>query len=154
MEILQSIVTSSLARVWLKAPIMSTVIQGIAAADPLRDVVVPKLEAVLRRGRVRATASVVTFSDINGPKGGVDIQCAVTVETPGRPARHASALAADARLALDGALEALERELRKDQGKRRDLARRPKKYFVADLGTRPDGEAALPPVRRRRRRSA
>jgi ribosome-associated translation inhibitor RaiA len=133
---------------------MSTVIQGITTSDPLRDVAEHKLNAVLGRGRIRATASVVTFTDINGPKGGVDIRCAVTVEVPGRPPQHANALAADARLALDGALEALERELLRDRGKRRDLARRPKKYFVADLATRPDGEAALPPVRRRRRRSA
>jgi ribosome-associated translation inhibitor RaiA len=130
---------------------MSTVIQGIATTDPLRDVVEQKLQAVLGRGRVRATASVVTFTDINGPKGGVDIRCAVTVEAPGRPAQHASALAADARLALDGALEALQRELLRDRGKRRDLARRPKKYYVADQGLRPGGEAALPAVRRRRR---
>jgi ribosome-associated translation inhibitor RaiA len=136
---------------WLVGSVMRTVIQGIAAADPLQNVIARKLDAVLRRSRVRATASVVSFSDVNGPKGGVDIQCAVTIEAPRRPAQHASALAADARLALDGALEALERELRRDRGKRRDLARRPKKYFVADLGTRPDGEAALPPVRRRRR---
>jgi ribosome-associated translation inhibitor RaiA len=129
---------------------MSTVIQGVTNSDPLRDIAEQKLNAVLRRGRIRATASVVTFTDINGPKGGEDIRCAVTVEAPGRPAQHASALAADARLALDGALQALERELLRDRGKRRDLARRPKKYFVADLGTRPEGEAALPAVRRRR----
>jgi hypothetical protein len=102
---------------------------------------------------MRATAVGVTFTDINGPKGGVDIRCAVTVEAPGRPARHASALAADARLALDGALEALERELAKDRGKGRALARRPKKYFVAGEALRPDGVAELPPVRRRRRRA-
>ena len=42
-------------------------------------------------------------------------------------------------------------ELLRDRGKRRDLARRPKKYYVADQGLRPGGEAALPAVRRRRR---
>jgi ribosome hibernation promoting factor len=130
---------------------MSTVIQGITTADPLRDVAEQRLEAVLRRGRVRATSSVVAFTDVNGPKGGVDIRCRVTVETPGRPAQNASALAADARLALDGALRALERQLTREQGKRRDLSRRPKKYFVADQGLRPDGDAAMPPVRRHRR---
>jgi putative sigma-54 modulation protein len=130
---------------------MGTIIQGITTADPLRDVAEQKLEAVLRRGRIRATSSVVAFTDVNGPKGGVDIRCRVTVEAPGRPAQNASALAAEARLALDGALEALERELTRERGKRRDLSRRPKKYFVAEQGLRPDGEAAMPPVRRRRR---
>jgi ribosome-associated translation inhibitor RaiA len=130
---------------------MATLIQGITTADPLLDVVEQKLQAVLRRGRVRATSAVVAFTDVNGPKGGVDIRCRVTVEAPGRPAQNASAYGTEARLALDGALEALERGLNRDRGKRRDLSRRPKKYFIADQGFRPDGDAALPPVRRRRR---
>jgi ribosome-associated translation inhibitor RaiA len=130
---------------------MSLVIQGITNTDPIRDFTERKLSSLLSRARVRATAIDVTFTDVNGPKGGVDIRCAVTIEVPRRPAQHASALATDARLALDGALEALERELLRDRERRRALARRPKKYFVADLATRPDGEAALPAVRRRRR---
>jgi ribosome-associated translation inhibitor RaiA len=130
---------------------MSLVIQGITNTDPIRDFTERKLSSLLSRARVRATAIDVTFTDVNGPKGGVDIRCAVTIEVPRRPAQHASALATDARLALDGALDALERELVRDRERRRALARRPKKYFVADLATRPDGEAALPAVRRRRR---
>ena len=130
---------------------MSLVIQGITNTDPIRDFTERKLSSLLSRARVRATAIDVTFTDVNGPKGGVDIRAAVTIEVPRRPAQHASALATDARLALDGALEALERELLRDRERRRALARRPKKYFVADLATRPDGEAALPAVRRRRR---
>jgi ribosome-associated translation inhibitor RaiA len=130
---------------------MSLVIQGITNTDPIRDFTERKLSSLLSRARVRATAIDVTFTDVNGPKGGVDIRCAVTIEVPRRPAQHASALATDARLALDGALEALERELLRDRERRRTLARRPKKYFVADQATRPDGEAALPAVRHRRR---
>jgi ribosome-associated translation inhibitor RaiA len=130
---------------------MSLVIQGVAAADPFRTVIDKKLGTVLGRAHARATASVVTFTDVNGSKGGVDTRCAVTVETPGRPAHHASALGADMRLALDAALEALQHELLRDRGRRRTLARRPKKYFVAEQANQPDGEAALPPVRRRRR---
>ena len=136
---------------WLRATRMSLVIQGIPTSDPLQSVIHRKLYAVLRRGRVNPTAAGVTFTDVNGPKGGVDIRCAVTVDAPGRPTHHASALGADSRLALDGALEALQHELQRDREKRRDLARRPKKYFVAEQGTQPDGEAALPAVRRRRR---
>ena len=130
---------------------MSLVIQGLAATDPLRDLIVRKLRGLLGRARIRATASDVTFSDVNGPRGGVDSNCAITVEVPRRPTCHASAVAADRRVALDGALDALEHELLRDRDRRRDLARRPKKYFVADLATRINGEAALPPVRRRRR---
>jgi ribosome-associated translation inhibitor RaiA len=89
---------------------MSLMIQGVAAADPFRTFIDRKLGAVLGRAHARATASVVTFTDVNGPRGGVDTRCAVTVETPGRPAHHASALGADMRLALDAALAALQHE--------------------------------------------
>jgi ribosome-associated translation inhibitor RaiA len=130
---------------------MSLMIQGVAAADPFRTFIDRKLGAVLGRAHARATASVVTFTDVNGPRGGVDTRCAVTVETPGRPAHHASALGADMRLALDAALAALQHELLRDRDRRRTLARRPKKYFVAEQGNQPEGEAALPPVRHRRR---
>jgi ribosome-associated translation inhibitor RaiA len=130
---------------------MSIVMEGIALDDPFRAVIEQKLAAVMRRGRLRATGVRVAITDENGPKGGVDIHCAVTVEIPRRPATHASAVAENARLALDGAIEALEREIGRERDRRRDLARRPKKYFVAHEGLRADGEAALPPLRRRRR---
>ena len=133
---------------------MSLVIQGISASDPLQAVIQRKLHAILRRTRVNPTASSVTFTDVNGPKGGVDIRCAVSVNTPRRPTYHASARGAEPPLAFEGALEALEHELQRDRAKRRDLARRPKKYFVAEQGTQPDGEAALPAVRRRRRKAS
>ena len=49
------------------------------------------------------------------------------------------------------ALDTLERELSRERVRRRDTARRPKKYFVAHQGLLPEGEPALPPARRRRR---
>ncbi len=130
---------------------MSILMEGIAIDDPLRAVIEQKLTAAIGRGRIRPTSSRVVFTDDNGPKGGVDMRCTVTVEIPRRPGVHASAIAESARLAFDGALEALGRELVRDRQRRRDMARRPKKYFVAQQALRPDGEAALPPVRHRRR---
>jgi len=130
---------------------MTLVMESIALDDPLRPVIRHKITAVADRGRVRPTVARVAFSDENGPKGGVDIRCAVTVEVPRRPALHASHVAGTARQAFDGALEALGRELKNDRQRRRDAARHPKKYFVAHRGLQPDGEAELPPARRRRR---
>ena len=130
---------------------MSILMEGIAIDDPLRAVIEQKLTAAIGRGRIRPTSSRVVFTDENGPKGGVDTRCTVTVEIPRRPGVHASAIAESARLAFDGALEALGRELVRDRQRRRDMARRPKKYFVAQQALRPDGEAALPPVRHGRR---
>ena len=125
--------------------------EGIALDDPLRPFIQDKMTAATGRGRMRPTAARVAFTDENGPKGGVGIRCALTVDLPRRPATHASGLGETPRLAFDAAFSALEHELVRERQRRRDVARRPKKYFVASQGNLPDGEAALPPVRRRRR---
>ena len=130
---------------------MTLVMEGIALDDPLRLFIHEKMMAVTRRGRLRPTAGRVAFTDENGPKGGVGIRCALTVELPRRPTTHANGLGESARVAFDAAHAALVRELMREQERRRDVARRPKKYFTAGLGHLPDGQAALPPVRRRRR---
>lgn len=130
---------------------MTLVMESIALDDPLRPVIQEKMTAIVGRGRTRPTVARVAFSDENGPKGGVDIRCAITIELPRRPTIHASHVAETARQAFDGAVETLGRELKSDQQRRRDAARRPKKYYVAHQGLRPDGEAELPPARRRRR---
>ena len=130
---------------------MTLVMEGIALDDPLRPFIEEKMAAATGRGRLRPTAARVGFTDENGPKGGPGIRCALTVDLPRRPAVHANGLGETPRLAFDAAYEALEHELARERQRRRDVARRPKKYFVADQGHLPDGEAGLPPVRRRRR---
>jgi ribosome-associated translation inhibitor RaiA len=130
---------------------MSLVMEGLALDDPLRAVIAERVTTTMERGRLHPTQVRIAFTDDNGPKGGVATRCALTVELPRRPAAHASAVAENRRLALDRALAALDRALVRERQRRRELARRPKKYFVADQGLRPDGEAGLPPARRRRR---
>ena len=130
---------------------MTLVMEGIALDDPLRPFIQEKMTTLTSRGRLRPTAARVGFTDENGPKGGVGTRCALTVELPRRPATHANGRGETPRLAFDAAYTALEHELTRERQRRRDVARRPKKYFVADLGLRPEGEAALPPVRKRRR---
>jgi hypothetical protein len=130
---------------------MTLVMEGIALDDPLRPFIMGKMTAATTRGRLRPTAARVGFTEENGPKGGVGTRCALTVEIPRRPAAHANGLGETTRLAFDAAYAALEHELSRERRRRRDVKRRPKKYFTASLGHLPDGEAALPPVRRRRR---
>jgi putative sigma-54 modulation protein len=130
---------------------MTLVMESLALDDPLRPLIEDRMAALLRRGRLRPTVARVAFSDENGPKGGVDIRCVVTLEVPRRPSLNASAIGETARLAFDTTIEALERGVRRDRQRRRDAARRPKKYFIAHRGLTVEGEAALPPARRRRR---
>jgi ribosome-associated translation inhibitor RaiA len=130
---------------------MTLVLDGLAVDNPLRTLITVKLEHLTRRGRRPPTLVRVAFTDENGPKGGMDTRCAITVELPRRPPLHASTVAGDPRSAFDGAVDTLERELERARGKRRDQARRPRKYYVAKQGLKPDGDAALPSPRWRRR---
>jgi len=130
---------------------MTLVMEGIALDDPLRAHIRDKITPMTSRGRLRPTSARVAFIDENGPKGGPAIRCALSVDVPRRPTAHASGLGETPRLAFDGAAAALEHELERERGRRRDVARRPKKYFVARQVLTLDGEAALPATRRRRR---
>jgi putative sigma-54 modulation protein len=130
---------------------MTLLMDGLALDDPLRTHVEDKLPAALRGRRRPPTALRVGFTDENGPKGGVDIRCAITVDLPRRPPMHAEGVAETRRLAFDAALDTLARELKRDRERRRDAARRPKKYFAARRKLAADEAPATPPARARRR---
>jgi putative sigma-54 modulation protein len=129
---------------------MSLVIEGLALDDPLRAHIEDKLAAAMRGGTRPPTGVRVGFTDQNGPKGGLDIRCAITVELPRRAPVHAEGVAETHRLAVDGALDTLGRELKRDRERRRDARRRPKKYFAARQALATD-EPPAPPARPRRR---
>ena len=119
---------------------MTLVMESIALDDPLRPVIQEKMTAIVGRGRIRPTVARVAFSDENGPKGGVDIRCAVTVELPRRPTIHASHVAETARQAFDGAVETLGRELQSDQQRNRSI----RIERLADIGPRGLGIELVP----------
>ena len=73
----------------------------------------------------------VTFSDVNGPKGGADIRCALLVSVPGEAPMRVERVQTTARLAFDEAYARAVRQLEATSGRRRDARRKPKKYFVA-----------------------
>ena len=73
----------------------------------------------------------VTFSDVNGPKGGADVRCAIDVRIPRTAPLHAEALAEGAVLAFDLSADAMTRRIAARLLRRQDVARRPKKYYAA-----------------------
>jgi ribosome-associated translation inhibitor RaiA len=73
----------------------------------------------------------VTFSDVNGPKGGADIRCGLLVSLPGQPPIRAERAQTTVRLAFDGSYARLVRQLEHARARRQDVSRRPKKYFAA-----------------------
>jgi ribosomal subunit interface protein len=58
------------------------------------------------------------LSDVNGPRGGTDLHCAVSVALPSRATVHAEATDSDAFAAVSKALERARRSL--DRGSRRE----------------------------------
>jgi ribosome hibernation promoting factor len=106
----------------------------------------------------RPTSAIVNFSDVNGPKGGVDIRCSLTLRLPPRKQVHAEAMGSTPLLAFNAAAEVLDRRLQRQVGRAVTTRRRPKKYFVANtlnaaepMTLAPEGP---PSVKRRRRRKA
>jgi len=117
---------------------MATVIEGLSDAA-LRRLIGKKLNTLSRHLPRPPIAVRVGFTDENGPKGGVGIRCAITVDLPRRRSLHAEDMAAAPRQAFDLAFDALERRALKEVDRARDGRRRPKKYFVAKrlLGAEP-----------------
>ncbi|NVJ21087.1 MULTISPECIES: ribosome hibernation-promoting factor, HPF/YfiA family [Myxococcus] len=63
----------------------------------------------------------ISLVDINGPKGGVDKECRVTVHMPSFASVHVTERAETLFPAIDAARDRLERTLRKTVDKRRDV---------------------------------
>lgn len=100
----------------------------------LRDWALQRLRAVLKRLSWRVSHASVQFTDVDGPRHGVDKRCQVSVvATDGTPV-VVSATARDWRVALNLALarviEALRRSFRRGQ-----QARRAERQFVRQLRT-------------------
>ena len=104
-----------------------------------------RLQGLARRLRPAPVSARVAFTDENGPKGGVDTRCTLTVEVPRRPAFHVQQLAETHRLAFDAAFAGLEQLSVRDRETTRALRRRPKKYYVAKRLLESDGGPGMGP---------
>ncbi len=110
---------------------MTVAVQGIGRDATLAARVRDKVSSTIDRLGVRAMTARVRFADENGPKGGVDVRCTLTIGLPRRPPVNVETLAATRRLAFETGLAALARRLERETGRMREVRRRPKKYFVA-----------------------
>ena len=106
-------------------------IVGVSAAEVARLRSSRRLAAALNALPPRASTARIAFADDNGPKGGPAMRCALTVTVPPRRRIHVEARAVTNRLALDQALDRLERKLSRRAALTRESARRPKKYYAA-----------------------
>ncbi|HEY3064771.1 MAG TPA: HPF/RaiA family ribosome-associated protein [Methylomirabilota bacterium] len=106
-------------------------VQGLPQSRALRALIVRQLSAIFATLRVPPVSARAIFSDENGPKGGDALRCALTVKLPRAASVHVEEWSSTPRLAFDGALVKLERQLARHREGARALRRRPKKYFVA-----------------------
>lgn len=117
---------------------MNIEIGGLNARSTLRAFITRKITETFDGLALRPIAVRVGFVDENGPKGGVDIRCGINVDLPRRAAIHIEERAESARLAFDGAREALETRIQRERERGRAERRRPKKYFLAKKLLMPD----------------
>ena len=106
-------------------------IRGIAGNRLLRARVRKQMSGALDRLRVTPLGAKVLFVDENGPKGGMDIRCALTVRLPFQPSVRVEHMGQTPRRAFDEAFTVLERQLERDVERARQSQRRPKKYYIA-----------------------
>jgi hypothetical protein len=93
--------------------------------------VMSRMKQLLKRLPVRPLSARVTFSDVNGPKGGVDIRCGILVSLPGEPAIRVERLATTPRLAFDRTFDRVQRQVERPRRRWLESQRRPKKYYAA-----------------------
>lgn len=79
--------------------------RGIEPSDALRDHASRRIHSHFSRFDQEITAVLVRISDINGPKGGIDKRCQVTVRGPLFGSATLDDLSGDAYSAIDMAVE-------------------------------------------------
>jgi ribosome-associated translation inhibitor RaiA len=131
---------------------MAIDIRGIPIGGALRAHVLDRVTDALARIPAKPVSALVTFFDENGPKGGRAMRCALTVRRPYRPNLRAEDLAETPRLAFDGGLAKLERELARARERDLESKRHPKKQYVARQLLE-HGEAGPGAARKRKRKA-
>jgi ribosome-associated translation inhibitor RaiA len=111
-----------------------------------------RLRALLGELPAEPIQALVTFTDVNGPKGGLDSRCGMTLSVPRRPPMRAEDTAEAPGLAFDRACEALTRQVERYRERLLERSRHPKKYYVAKtlLAGAPPPRTRAARARRRR----
>jgi ribosome hibernation promoting factor len=115
-----------------RSPSVPTIeIAGLAIAPALRTRVVQRVRRALVGVQTSPVHVHVTFSDVNGPKGGLDARCAIDVRIPQTPPLHVEEVAERDVTAFDRSAAMISRRIAEQLGRRQQSGRRPKKYYAA-----------------------
>lgn len=115
----------------LRAPQLDLAIAGLAIAPSLRRRVVQRIRRALVGVQTSPIDVHVTFADVNGPKGALDVRCAIDVRIPRTAPLHAEALAERDVTAFDRSAAIITRRIAQRLLRRQESERRPKKYYAA-----------------------
>jgi len=91
--------------------------QGLTAAAGLRAQVEERLDAALGRLAHRVSGLRVRLADVNGPRGGIDIQCHIEAAMPRHGVLRARSTAASVQAALADASRRLAHTLSRRVGR-------------------------------------
>ena len=103
---------------------MQISVESRAGGSELRFAAERRARFVFRRLHWLAPRARIELDDVNGPRGGVDKQCSVSLEVPDAPPLVFTSLAQDWRTALDTALHRAARGLLRAWRRRQARARR------------------------------
>jgi len=106
-------------------------ITGLEITPTLKIRIARRLRRALAGVRTNPVRVHVAFTDVNGPKGGLDARCAIDLRIPKTPALHVEETDDRDVTAFDRAAAVIERRIRDRLGRRQDSGRRPKKYYAA-----------------------
>ena len=98
-------------------------------AKPLKDVTVDRLRFALRRMVQQVSTARVSFTDVNGPRGGVDKHAQIQLHLPSHGTVIVGATASNWRAALENALRLIVAKIVKTFKQ----ARRPKRQSMKAL---------------------
>ncbi|MEY4756093.1 MAG: hypothetical protein RJA34_991 [Pseudomonadota bacterium] len=84
-----------------------------AESSRMQDAAVARVRFALRRLTALVPRARVQFSDVNGPRGGIDKRCQVELSTEGVGRVVIASMARDWRTALDRSLDRATRSLRR-----------------------------------------
>jgi len=112
-------------------PQLALEIAGLPIAPSLRSRITRRIRRAIVGVQTSPIYVHVAFSDINGPKGGPDVRCAIDVRIPRTASVHAEALAERDLTAFDLSAAVITRRIARRLMRRQDSGRRPKKYYLA-----------------------
>ena len=107
----------------------------VADGAHMRDVSIARVRFVLRRLTPFVPRAKVQFSDVNGPRGGVDKRCQVELSTEAAGPVVIASLAQDWRTALDRSLGRATRVLKRSLQRSQKPARGRFEKFAIDIQT-------------------